>query len=73
MHSYYPFPHYIDSVDTDVDKKVSRLDVKIKKIGPNSTSVTSDHYAAAMVQYVKDVRKLMKLGLEGAKHAFVRI
>jgi hypothetical protein len=54
----------------DVDKKVSGLDSRVKKMGPNSRGITSDDYAEAMVKYVKDVRKLMELGQEGAKFAF---
>lgn len=54
----------------DVDKKVSGLDARVKKMGPNSRSVTSDTYAEAMTKFSKDVKKLMELGPEGAKHAF---
>jgi hypothetical protein len=54
----------------DVDKKVSGLDARVKKMGPNSMAITSDNYAESMVKFVKDVRKLMELGQEGAKFAF---
>jgi hypothetical protein len=45
----------------DVDKKVSGLDARVKKMGPNSRAITSDTYAEAMVNFAKDVRKLMAL------------
>jgi hypothetical protein len=54
----------------NVDKKVSSLDVRVKKMGPNSTSVTSDHYAEAMTKFMNDIKKLMVMGQEGARHAF---
>ena len=54
----------------DVDKRVSTLDARVKKMGPNGPSVTSDTYAETMVKFVKDVRKLMDIGQEGAKLAF---
>jgi hypothetical protein len=54
----------------DVDKRVSTLDARVQKMGPNSTSVTSDTYAETMVKFVKDVRKLMEMGQEGVKLAF---
>jgi hypothetical protein len=43
----------------DVDKKVSGLDARVKKMGPNSRAITSDTYAEAIVKFIKDVRKLM--------------
>jgi hypothetical protein len=33
----------------------------VKKMGPNSRAITSDTYAEAMVNFAKDVRKLMAL------------
>lgn len=54
----------------DVDKKVSGLDARVKKMGPNSKSITADTYANAMAKFSKDVKKLMELGPEGAKLAF---
>jgi hypothetical protein len=43
----------------DVDKKVSGLDARVKKMGPNSRAITSDTYAEAMAKFIKDVRKLI--------------
>lgn len=54
----------------DVDKKVSSLDARVKKNGPNSRAITSDHYAEAMVKFIKDVQKLMVMGPDGARCAF---
>jgi len=42
----------------DVDKKVNSLDARVKKMGPNSRSVTSDDYAEAMVELVEDIESL---------------
>jgi hypothetical protein len=39
-------------------------------MSPNSTTVTSDCYAGAMVKFIKDVEKLMAMGLDGARCAF---
>jgi hypothetical protein len=39
-------------------------------MGPNSRTVTSDTYAEDMVKFIKDVRKLMEMGQEGARFAF---
>jgi hypothetical protein len=54
----------------DVDKKANTLDARVTKMGPNSTAITSDTYAETMVKFVKDIRKLMEMGQEGAQLAF---
>jgi hypothetical protein len=53
-----------------VDKKVSSLDAQVKKNGPNSAAITSDHYADTMVKFIKDIEKLMAMGPDGARYAF---
>jgi hypothetical protein len=53
----------------DVDKKVSSLDARVQKMGPNGRSITSDTYAEAMLKYIKDVQKLMAMGQDGARCA----
>lgn len=57
----------------DVSKKVSSLDARVKKQGPNGRSVTSDHYAEAMVKYVKDVKALMEMDARLAFNALLYI
>lgn len=53
-----------------MDKKVSSLDARVKKNGPKSAAVISDHYASAMVKFIKDIQKLMAMGPDGARCAF---
>lgn len=54
----------------EVDKKAAGLDARVKKMSPNSAAITSDNYSGAMMNNVKDVRKLMAMGQDGAKLAF---
>jgi hypothetical protein len=54
----------------DVIKKVSSLDARVKKMGPNSSAVTSDDYARGMCKFIKDIKKLMVMGPDGARCAF---
>lgn len=44
-----------------MDKKIAGSDARVKKMGPNSRSITSDTYAETMVKFSKDVEKLMVL------------
>ncbi|TVY16362.1 hypothetical protein LARI1_G006047 [Lachnellula arida] len=57
----------------DVGKKVGSLDARVKKQGPNGRSVTSDHYAEAMVKYAKDVKALMEMDARLAFNALLYI
>ena len=62
--------HLYKKTIEDVNKKVGGLDARVKKMGPNSSAVTSDDYAKIMCKFIKDVKKLMVMGPEGARCAF---
>jgi hypothetical protein len=54
----------------EVDKKVKLLNVKVKKQGPNSRSVTSDTYSAAMVKFLPEAMRLSEMDEKGVRCAF---
>ncbi|KAE9365663.1 hypothetical protein N431DRAFT_563508 [Stipitochalara longipes BDJ] len=60
----------VQEIIGDVDKKVSSLDARVRKNGPNSAAVNSDHYAGAMVRFIKDIEKLKAMGPDGVRCAF---
>jgi hypothetical protein len=57
------------SIIKNIDKRVKELDKGCKAQGPNGRSITSDHYAAAMANFIPDVMNLSNMD-GGVKFAF---